>query len=56
MISSQNLGDISLTKRDGEKVALEKLNSHKSKKVVTLQKNTLGDKTKQTTDLQNKIQ
>ena len=36
MISSENEGDINLTKIDGEQVAIEKLNPQQSKKVSGL--------------------
>ena len=56
IISSDNPGDMHLTKRYGEKVAIEKINTHLSNKVMEIWKNILGDMTKQTIFLQNNIQ
>ena len=56
ILSYENAGDIHLTKICGEQVATKKLNPHLSKKVTGVWKNQPGDMTKQTKDLQNKIQ
>ena len=56
MLLSDNVGDIRLTKKDIEQVAIEKLNPRQYKNVVGFWKNTLLYMTNWTTDLQNKIQ
>ena len=55
MISYENALNINLTKIYGEQVAIEKLNTQLSKKVMGVWQNSLGDMTEQTKDLQNKI-
>ena len=56
MLSSENLVDIHLTKRDGEQVHIEKLNPHHPNKVMGFWKNPLTDMTNHKTELQKKIQ
>ena len=49
-------GSTQVTKRDGEYVAIEKLNTHQPKKLMVVCKTPLVYLTKQTTELQKKIQ
>ena len=52
MLQSENSVNIHLTKRDGEQIAIEKLNPHQYKKALVVYQNKLRDIDKQTTDLQ----
>ena len=56
MLSYDYAGNIYITKRYGEQVAIKKLNIHQYKKLMGVCQNPLGNMTKQTIDLKNKIQ
>ena len=56
ILLSENVGGIQITKRDGEQVSIRKINPHQSKKVMGVWQKSLLYMTKQTTELQNRIQ
>ena len=49
ILKSKNSGEIHLTKRDGEQVADNKINTHESKNVTVVWKNLLGGMNKKKT-------
>ena len=55
MLSSENAGNIHLTKIYCEQVYFEDLDTHQCKKVMGVWKNPLRDMNKQTTEQKNKI-